>query len=45
MTFRSWRAKSVPALIGLGAIVLAACGSTSPEHFRPDCHQDHGDVR
>jgi peptide/nickel transport system substrate-binding protein len=29
MTFRSWRAKSVPALIGLGAIVLAACGSTS----------------
>jgi peptide/nickel transport system substrate-binding protein len=29
MTFRSWRARSVPAIVGLGAIVLAACGSTS----------------
>jgi peptide/nickel transport system substrate-binding protein len=29
MTFRSWRAKSLPAVIGLGAIVAAACGSTS----------------
>ena len=29
MTLGSWRAKSVPALIGLGAIVLAACGSTT----------------
>src|ERR1700686_880049 len=29
MTFRSWRAKSLPVVIGLGAIVAAACGSTS----------------
>ena len=29
MTFRSWRAKTLPAAIGLGAIVLAACGSSS----------------
>jgi peptide/nickel transport system substrate-binding protein len=29
MTFRSWRARSLPAIVGLGAIVLAACGSTS----------------
>src|SRR5580692_3764502 len=35
MTFRSWRAKSVPALIGLGAIVLAACGSTSSNATGP----------
>ncbi len=29
MMFRSWRAKALPAAIGLGAIVLAACGSSS----------------
>ena len=29
MTFRSWRTRSLPAIVGLGAIVLAACGSSS----------------
>jgi peptide/nickel transport system substrate-binding protein len=29
MTFRSWRARALPAAIGLGAILLAACGSSS----------------
>jgi peptide/nickel transport system substrate-binding protein len=35
MTIRSWRAKSLPAVIGLGAIVLAACGSSAPSNSGP----------
>ena len=29
MTFRGWRARTFPAAIAIGAIVLAACGNTS----------------
>jgi peptide/nickel transport system substrate-binding protein len=35
MTFRSWRAKTLPAVIGLGAIAIAACGSTSTSSTGP----------
>lgn len=35
MTIRSWRAKSLPAVIGLGAIVLAACGSSPSSSSGP----------
>jgi peptide/nickel transport system substrate-binding protein len=35
MTFRSWRGKALPAAIGLGAIVLAACGSSSTGNTGP----------
>jgi peptide/nickel transport system substrate-binding protein len=29
MTFHSWRARTLPAVVGLGAIVLSACGSSN----------------
>jgi peptide/nickel transport system substrate-binding protein len=35
MTFRSWRGKALPAAIGLGAIALAACGSSSTGNTGP----------
>ena len=35
MTFRSWRGKSLPAAIGLGAMVLAACASSTAATTSP----------